>query len=110
VNASDSGPAQRGAVPLSSHTALLKFLSAATEIQLTDDQGLEPYRQMRLYCRDSACDGKQQKDRRRVMIRKLLESSDPPAFASIDPRFEKSGHAFSEEWVDLQMGHTESRD
>ena len=48
VNTSDAGPAQRGAVPLSWHTALLKFFSAATEFQLTDDQGVEPYRQKRL--------------------------------------------------------------
>ena len=51
MNTSDAGRSQRGVVPLSWHTDLLKFLSAATEFQLTDDQGVEPNRQKRLFCR-----------------------------------------------------------
>ena len=48
MNTFDAGRSQRGVVPLSWHTDLLKFLSATTEFQLTDDQGVEPYRQKRL--------------------------------------------------------------
>ena len=60
MNTFDAGRSQRGVVPLSWHTDLLKFLSATTEFQLTDDQGVEPNRQKRLFCRYLACAGAQE--------------------------------------------------
>jgi hypothetical protein len=62
VNTSDAGRSQRGVVPLSWHIDLLKFLSATTEFQLTDDQGVEPYRQKRLFCRYVACADPQERN------------------------------------------------